>query len=95
LVCSQQTKGYLSTIISAVVTEDWSQVVGACEVDSWKEALAAVLTYTKNDEFPALCGKNSVACCFQVITLCSFGHVYQCFRQVLDKSLVSKMSFVI
>jgi hypothetical protein len=26
LVSSQQTKGYLSTIISAVVTEDWSQV---------------------------------------------------------------------
>lgn len=51
----QQTKGYLSTIISAVVTEDWSQVVGTCEVDSWKEALAAVLTYTKNDEFPSLC----------------------------------------
>lgn len=47
-------------IISAVVTEDWSQVVGACEVDSWKEALAAVLTYTKNDEFPVLCGKNRV-----------------------------------
>jgi protein transport protein SEC31 len=47
-------------MIAAVATEDWSQVVGACEVDSWKEALAAVLTYTKNDEFPALCGKKNV-----------------------------------
>jgi protein transport protein SEC31 len=65
LLSSQQTKGYLSTIISAVVTEDWSQVVGACEVDSWKEALAAVLTYTKNDEFPALCGKNRVVVVFR------------------------------
>ncbi|XP_021915542.1 protein transport protein Sec31A isoform X3 [Zootermopsis nevadensis] len=51
----QQTNGYLSTIISAVVTEDWSQVIRACEVESWKEALAAVLTYTRNEEFPALC----------------------------------------
>ncbi|XP_069705559.1 protein transport protein Sec31A isoform X3 [Periplaneta americana] len=51
----EQTKGYLSTIISAVVTEDWNQVIGSCEVDSWKEALAAALTYTKNDEFPTLC----------------------------------------
>ncbi|KAJ9593994.1 hypothetical protein L9F63_014589, partial [Diploptera punctata] len=51
----EQTKGYLSTIISAVVTEDWSQVMKSCEVISWKEALAAALTYTKNDEFPTLC----------------------------------------
>jgi protein transport protein SEC31 len=65
LVSLQQTKGYLSTIISAVVTEDWSQVVGACEVDSWKEALAAVLTYTKNVEFPSLCGKNRVDIVFR------------------------------
>ncbi|PSN56122.1 Protein transport protein Sec31A [Blattella germanica] len=37
------------------LTEDWNQVIGSCEVDSWKEALAATLTYTKNDEFPILC----------------------------------------
>jgi hypothetical protein len=48
-------------IISALVTEDWSQVIGACEVDSWKEALAAALTYAKNEEFPALCGKMRVS----------------------------------
>jgi hypothetical protein len=57
----QQTKGYLSTVISAVVSEDWSQVVQACQVDSWKEALAGVLTYTKNEEFHALCGKKNVS----------------------------------
>ncbi|KAK7872942.1 hypothetical protein R5R35_004256 [Gryllus longicercus] len=51
----QQSKGQLATLISAVVTEDWSQVVKACEVDSWKEALAATLTHAKNDEFPILC----------------------------------------
>jgi len=61
LVSSQQTKGCLSMIISALVTEDWSQVIGACEVDSWKEALAAALTYAKNEEFPALCGKMRVS----------------------------------
>jgi hypothetical protein len=60
LVSSQQTKGYLSTVISAVVTEDWSPVIRGCEVESWKEALAAVLTYTKNEEFPTLCGKIKI-----------------------------------
>lgn len=77
----QQTKGYLSTVISAVVTEDWSQVVGACEVDSWKEALAGVLTYAKNEEFPALCellgsrleaeGKGSLSLNAQLCYICA------------------------
>ncbi|XP_063227208.1 protein transport protein Sec31A isoform X4 [Bacillus rossius redtenbacheri] len=53
----QKCKGALSALISAVVTEDWSHVVRNCSLDSWKEALAATLTHTKSDEFPALCGE--------------------------------------
>ncbi|XP_023705951.1 protein transport protein Sec31A isoform X4 [Cryptotermes secundus] len=77
----KQTKGYLSTVISAVVSEDWSQVVQACKVDSWKEALAGVLTYTKNEEFPALCellgarleveGKGSLSLNAQLCYICA------------------------
>nr|CAD7198534.1 unnamed protein product [Timema douglasi] len=51
----QKTKGPLASLISAVVTEDWSHVIKTCEVDSWKEALAATLTHSKNDEYPYLC----------------------------------------
>lgn len=51
----QQSSGYLSTLISAVVTEDWTQVIRNCDIDSWKEALAAAITHTNEQEFPILC----------------------------------------
>jgi protein transport protein SEC31 len=45
---------YLSNIISALVTQDWSGVVEQCTIDSWKEALVATLTYC-NEQLPSLC----------------------------------------
>ncbi|XP_039294286.1 protein transport protein Sec31A isoform X2 [Nilaparvata lugens] len=51
----QQSKGQLCELIGAVVTEDWTQVVTNCNLDSWKEALAAVLTHSKNEQLPGLC----------------------------------------
>lgn len=51
----QKSKGYLSTLMSAVVTEDWSQVVASCDLESWKEALTAILTHTRGDEYSRLC----------------------------------------
>ena len=42
--------------MAAVVSEDWGQVIAGCDLDSWKEALTAVLTHTKGDEFSRLCG---------------------------------------
>lgn len=51
----QQSKGPLSSLISAVVTEDWTQVMQSCQIESWREALAAALTYSKNDELQVLC----------------------------------------
>lgn len=53
----QQSDGYVSALISALVSEDWSSVVNQCTVDSWKETLAATLTYSSADELPILCGK--------------------------------------
>lgn len=50
----QRQQGYLSNIISALVTEDWTGVVTQCTTDSWKEALAATLTHAK-DQMPILC----------------------------------------
>ncbi|RZF36991.1 hypothetical protein LSTR_LSTR004679 [Laodelphax striatellus] len=51
----QQSKGQLSELIGAVVTEDWTQVVANCNLDSWKESLAAILTYSENEKLPSLC----------------------------------------
>lgn len=50
----KKSQGYLSNIISALVTDDWSSVISQCTTDSWKEALAATLTYCR-DQVPVLC----------------------------------------
>lgn len=50
----KQTSSYLSNIISALVTDDWSKVISQCSTDSWKEALVATLTYCR-DNVPVLC----------------------------------------
>lgn len=38
--------------------KDWKEIVESCDLKNWREALAAVLTYAKPDEFSALCGKK-------------------------------------
>ncbi|XP_058118921.1 protein transport protein Sec31A [Anopheles ziemanni] len=47
-------ENYLSNIISALVTCDWTGVVTQCTVDSWKEALVAAITHCKG-QLPLLC----------------------------------------
>lgn len=55
----QQSKGYVSALISALVSEDWSTVINQCSIESWKEALAAAITYSSPEELPILCGNNN------------------------------------
>lgn len=50
----KKNQSYLSNIISALVTDDWSSVISQCSTDSWKEALVATLTYCR-DHVPFLC----------------------------------------
>lgn len=45
-------------LISSVVTQNWRDIVQSCELDNWKEALAALLTYAHPEEFARLCGKS-------------------------------------
>lgn len=44
--------------------KNWKEIVESCDLKNWREALAAVLTYAKPDEFSALCGKkmNFILC---------------------------------
>uniref|UniRef100_A0AAQ4QZY6 Protein transport protein Sec31A n=1 Tax=Gasterosteus aculeatus aculeatus TaxID=481459 RepID=A0AAQ4QZY6_GASAC len=50
-------KNSISMLISSVVTQNWKDIVQSCELDNWKEALAALLTYAHPEDFARLCGK--------------------------------------
>ncbi|VEN35751.1 unnamed protein product [Callosobruchus maculatus] len=51
----EQCEGYISSLISAVVSEDWTSIINNCEVACWKEALAATLTHASDEVLPSLC----------------------------------------
>uniref|UniRef100_A0A7N6BRV6 Protein transport protein Sec31A n=2 Tax=Anabas testudineus TaxID=64144 RepID=A0A7N6BRV6_ANATE len=38
-----------------IVTQNWRDIVQSCELDNWKEALAALLTYAHPEDFARLC----------------------------------------
>lgn len=37
--------------------KDWHDILRTCELQNWKEALAAVVTYAQPEEFSSLCGR--------------------------------------
>lgn len=41
-----------------MVTKDLGDIVKSCEIENWKEALTALLTYSSAKEFSTLCGKK-------------------------------------
>ncbi|NWU58331.1 SC31A protein, partial [Dromas ardeola] len=45
----------ITRLITAVVTKNWKEIVQSCDLQNWREALAAVLTYARPDEFATLC----------------------------------------
>uniref|UniRef100_H3D7K1 Protein transport protein Sec31A n=1 Tax=Tetraodon nigroviridis TaxID=99883 RepID=H3D7K1_TETNG len=50
-----QTRSKITKLISAVVMKDWHDILKTCELQNWKEALAAVITYAQPEEFSSLC----------------------------------------
>ncbi|KAM9516917.1 protein transport protein Sec31A-like isoform 13-T13 [Salvelinus alpinus] len=50
-----KTHSKITKLISAVVMGDWRDVLQTCELQNWKEALAAVMTYAQPEEFSSLC----------------------------------------
>ncbi|XP_014832360.1 PREDICTED: protein transport protein Sec31A-like isoform X1 [Poecilia mexicana] len=48
-------KNSISMLISSVVTQNWRDIVQNCELDNWKEALAALLTYAHPEDFACFC----------------------------------------
>ncbi|XP_013371626.1 PREDICTED: protein transport protein Sec31A isoform X10 [Chinchilla lanigera] len=50
-----KSQSKITRLITAVVMKNWKEIVVSCDLKNWREALAAVLTYAKPDEFPSLC----------------------------------------
>ncbi|XP_065770462.1 protein transport protein Sec31A isoform X20 [Muntiacus reevesi] len=50
-----KSQSKITRLITAVVMRNWKEIVESCDLKNWREALAAVLTYAKPDEFSALC----------------------------------------
>ncbi|XP_066506415.1 protein transport protein Sec31A isoform X3 [Hoplias malabaricus] len=51
-----KSQSKIGKLISAVVMKDWLDILETCDLQNWKEALAAVMTYAKPEEFSSLCG---------------------------------------
>uniref|UniRef100_A0A8C4UFF5 SEC31 homolog B, COPII coat complex component n=1 Tax=Falco tinnunculus TaxID=100819 RepID=A0A8C4UFF5_FALTI len=49
----QKTK--LSVLLSSIVQQKWQDIVCTCNLQSWKEALAILLTYSKHEDYTQLC----------------------------------------
>ncbi|KAE8591061.1 hypothetical protein XENTR_v10018300 [Xenopus tropicalis] len=50
-----QQKNKITTLLSSVVQHKWRDIVLRCNLQSWKEALALLLTYSKPEEYAELC----------------------------------------
>ncbi|NXI90757.1 SC31B protein, partial [Psophia crepitans] len=48
-------KTKLSLLLSSIVQQNWQDVVCMCDLQSWKEALAILLTYSKHEDYTQLC----------------------------------------
>ncbi|KAK6482057.1 protein transport protein Sec31A-like isoform X3 [Huso huso] len=45
----------ISMLVSSIVNRNWTDIVQSCDLENWKEALAALLTYARPEEFSELC----------------------------------------
>ncbi|NXY85296.1 SC31B protein, partial [Alcedo cyanopectus] len=45
----------LSRLLSSIVQQNWQDIVCTCDLQSWKEALAILLTYSKHEDYTQLC----------------------------------------
>ncbi|NXJ31487.1 SC31B protein, partial [Ciconia maguari] len=48
-------KTKLSLLLSSIVQQNWQDIVCMCDLQSWKEALAILLTYSKHEDYTQLC----------------------------------------
>ncbi|XP_049818141.1 protein transport protein Sec31A [Aethina tumida] len=51
----EQSEGYISELITSMISEDWASIINNCDISSWKEALAAALTHSTDEDLVVLC----------------------------------------
>eukprot|EP00066_Takifugu_rubripes_P030540 XP_011619806.1 PREDICTED: protein transport protein Sec31A-like [Takifugu rubripes] len=85
-------------LISSVVTQNWRDIVQSCDLDNWKEALAALLTYAHPEDFACLCdilggrleNEKTEKCCLQACLcyICSgnIERLVECWTSHRDSS---------
>lgn len=44
-------------LLACVTQKSWRDMVCACSLKNWREALALLLTYSGPEKFPELCGR--------------------------------------
>lgn len=61
--------------------KDWHDILKTCDLQNWREALAAVMTYAQPDEFSSLCGEFlvGICSCFIPVLHAAFGQGYVSF----------------
>ncbi|OPJ84493.1 protein transport protein Sec31B isoform X2 [Patagioenas fasciata] len=50
-----KNKTKLSLLLSSIVQRNWQDIVCTCDLQSWKEALAILLTYSEHKDYTQLC----------------------------------------
>ncbi|XP_075697695.1 protein transport protein Sec31B isoform X2 [Rhinoderma darwinii] len=91
-------KNKITTLLSSVVQHKWRDVVLSCNLQSWKEALALLLTYSKPEEYADLCdalgnrlesegeGKLSPQACLCYISSGNVDRLTECWVQSHETS---------
>nr|XP_054773269.1 protein transport protein Sec31A-like isoform X2 [Lytechinus pictus] len=99
----QKTKSNISRLISSIVTKDVRDLVQNTELENWKEALTALLTYSQPKEFSTLCdilgqrletegnGKLAAQACLCYICSGNVDKLVSCWAQV-NHAATSPMS---
>ncbi|KAM4636086.1 protein transport protein Sec31B isoform 2-T2 [Discoglossus pictus] len=93
-----QQKNKITSLLSSVVQHKWKDIVLSCNLQSWKEALALLLTYSKPGEYAELCdalgsrlesegeGKLSSQACFCYITSGNVDKLAECWVKTHETS---------
>lgn len=91
-------KNKITLLLCSVVQHKWRDVVLNCNLQSWKEALALLLTYSKPEEYAELCdalghrlesegeGKLSSQACLCYISLGNVDRLTECWVQSHETS---------
>jgi protein transport protein SEC31 len=53
----KKNKDNFSSFLERFLNRDWSNIIETCNLEDWKDAIAALLTYTSDEEFASLCDK--------------------------------------